>query len=182
MTGAAFLDPARIVRTGLMLSLGLLAIYVEAAPLGIGPQAPPSPDLLLCVVVYWTARRPGSTPLLAIFGLGLVRDLLTDVPTGAGALALVLAAWVVRRVRHRLSRSSFVLEWLSLAGAAFATSALLWLLVALTLTQPPYAAALFHQSLYTAMVYPLLVLAFRWGLRITWRAPGREPDGTAGFA
>ncbi|HUF57449.1 MAG TPA: hypothetical protein VMM55_12900, partial [Thermohalobaculum sp.] len=86
MADAPLLDVARLARTGLMSVLGLLAIYVEAAPLGIGPSAPPSPDLLLCVIVYWTARRPGSTPLLAVFALGLVRDLLTDVPTGAGAL------------------------------------------------------------------------------------------------
>ena len=179
MMDLGLLDPARILRTALMLSLGLLAIYIEAAPLGIGPQAPPSPDLLLCVVVYWTARRPGSTPLLAVFGLGLVRDLLTDVPTGAGALSLVLAGEAVRRVRHRLARSSFVLEWLTLAGAALGTSMLLWLLTALTLTQPPYAIALFHQSLYTVMAYPLIVLAFRWVLRISWRgSAGVSAHGT----
>lgn len=169
MADAAFIDLARLARTMLMLTLGLLAIYVEAAPLGIGPSAPPSPDLLLCVTVYWTARRPGSTPLLAVFALGLVRDLMTDVPTGAGALSLVLAAEGVRRVRHRLARSSFVLEWTALALAALGTATLLWFLVALTLTQPPYVAALFHQALYTMMAYPLVVLALRWVLRISWR-------------
>lgn len=174
MTLAALLDPARIVRTGLMLILALLAICVEAAPLGIGPQAPPSPDILLCVVFYWTVRRPGSTPLLAVFALGLVRDLLTDLPAGAGAIALVLVAEAVRRSRPRLARSSFMLEWLALAGAALGTTVLLWLLVALTLTQPPYAVALFHQSLYTVMAYPLIVLAFRWGLRISWRKSDRN--------
>lgn len=169
MADAALIDIGRIVRIGLMACLGLIAIYVEAAPLGIGPSAPPSPDLLLCVVVYWTARRPGSTPLLLVFALGLVRDLLTDVPTGAGALGLVVAAEAIRHVRTRLARSSFFLEWLALAAASFGAAALLWVLVALTLTQPPQAAALFHQSLYTVMVYPLIVAAFRWGLRISWR-------------
>lgn len=168
MSGTAYLDPARIARMCLVLVLGLLAIYVAAAPLGIGPEAPPSPDLLLCVVVFWTARRPGSTPLLAVFLLGLVRDLMTDVPTGAGALGLVLAAEVVRRLRHRLARSSFMLEWMVLAGTALGAAALLWLLVVLTLTQPPYAGALFHQALYTVMTYPLVALALRWGLRVRW--------------
>ena len=169
MADAVPIDAGRIVRILAMLTLGMLAVYVEAAPLGIGPSAPPSPDLLLCVVVYWTARRPSSTPLLAVFGLGLVRDMLTDVPTGAGALSLVLAAEAIRHVRLRLARSSFMLEWLALAAAALGTSALLWILTALTLTQPPYAVALFHQALYTVMVYPLVVVAFRWGLRISWR-------------
>ena len=33
----------------LVAFLGMLAIYIEAAPLGVGTDAPPSPDLLLCV-------------------------------------------------------------------------------------------------------------------------------------
>lgn len=167
------LDAARIWCMALMLLVGVLAIYIEAAPLGIGPTAPPSPDLLLCVVVYWAAHRPGSTPLIAVFALGLVRDLLTDVPAGAGALALVLTAEAVKAMRHRLARGTFVVEWLVLAGAALGTAALMWLLVLLTLAQPPYLAGLFHQCLYTVMIYPLLALAFRWGLRVARR--GAEP-------
>lgn len=166
---AAHLGPARLIRTALMVCLGLVAVFIEAAPLGVGPEAPPSPDLLLCVVFFWTARRPESAPLPAIFALGLVRDLMADLPTGAGALTLVLAAEAVRALRPRLARSSFMLEWAALGAAALCTAALLWLLIVLTLTQPPYVEALFHQSLYTAMAYPVLAIAARWGLGISWR-------------
>ena len=166
-------DATRLWSAALMLTVGVLAIYVEAAPLGVGPAAPPSPDLLLCVVVYWAAHRPRATPLLAVFALGLVRDLLTDAPAGAGALALVLAAETVKAMRRRLARGSFLVEWLVLAGAALATAALMWLLVLLTFAQPPYLADLFHQSLYTAMIYPLLAFAFRYALRVSRR--GVEP-------
>lgn len=169
MSGAAFILPGRLLRTGLMLVLGLLAIYVEAAPLGVGPSAPPSPDLLLCVVVFWAARQPRATPMLAVFALGLLRDIVTDAPTGAGALALVLAAEAVRGIRRRLARGSVMLEWLTLAAAAFATAAFMWLLTVLALSQPPYVAQLFHQSLYTIMAYPAIALALRWGLRISWQ-------------
>lgn len=166
--GAGLIDWGRLALTLLMLALGMLAIYIEAAPLGTGPQAPLSPDLLLAVVVYWSARRPRSTPLIGVFALGLVRDMLTDAPTGAGALALVLAAEFLRRRRHRLARGSFMLEWLALAAVSFGTAALVWLLITLSLTKPPFIAALFHQSLYTIMLYPLVVIALRWGLRISW--------------
>ena len=144
--GSAF-EPARAWRVALLMIVGMLAIYIEAAPLGVGSSAPPSPDLLLCVVVYWAARRPGSTPLLAVFALGLARDLVTDVPPGAGALALVLAAETIRSLHRRLARGSFLAEWLVLAAAAFGAAALMWLTVLVTLAQPPYLADLFHQCL-----------------------------------
>ncbi len=168
MSDAAF-GTAWIWRVGLMLVVGVLAIYIEAAPLGIGPTAPPSPDLLLCVVVYWAANRPGSTPLLAVFALGLARDLMTDAPVGGGALALVLAAEAVKTLWQRRARAGFLVEWLVLAAAAFGTAAMMWLLVLLTLAQPPYLAVVFHQCLYTIMVYPLMAAAIRWGLRVSRR-------------
>lgn len=163
------LDPARLFRTALLLVLGMLAIFVEAAPLGLGPTAPPSPDLLMCVVVYWAIRRPGSTPLLAVFCLGLVRDLLTDVPLGAGTLALVIATEVFKSQRRHLQRTNFIVEWLALSFAALAATAFVWTLVVLTLAQPPYLIDLLHQCLYTTMVYPLIVVFLRWVLRISWR-------------
>jgi rod shape-determining protein MreD len=166
---AGGLDGRRLWRTALMLGMGVLAVYIEAAPLGVGPAAPPSPDLLLCVVVYWAAHRPGSAPLLAVFALGLARDLLTDLPAGAGTLALVLASEGVKAMRRRLARGSFLVEWLVLAGAAIGTSALMWLLVLVTFAQPPYLLDLLHQSLYTAMVYPILAFAFRYALRVSRR-------------
>ena len=67
MFGIEQLSPARLMRIALLCLLSLMAIYLEAAPLGLGTAARPSPDLLLCVVAYWAIRRPGSTPVLLVF-------------------------------------------------------------------------------------------------------------------
>jgi rod shape-determining protein MreD len=165
------IDGARFARMMFMLTLGVLAIYIEMAPLGIGPGARPSPDLVLCVVAYWAIRRPGSTPALLVFVLGLMRDLITDVPVGAGALSLVLAAEALKAWRRALARSGFLREWITVFGAALATAAMQWLLVMVTLAQPPFLDQLLNQCLYTAMAYPAVALLFRWVLRISWRKP-----------
>lgn len=166
---AEYLSAARLTRILLLLGLGLIAIYAEAAPLGLAATAHSSPDLLLCLVAYWSLRRPGSTPMLAVFALGLGRDLLTDVPVGAGVLSLVIVAEVLKAWRAPIARSMFPLEWSAVALAALASAGMQWLLVVITLAQPPYLMALIHQSLFTAAVYPLIVVVLRWGLRITWR-------------
>ena len=166
-----YLSPARWFRMALMTVLAVLAIYVEAAPLGLSAEARPSPDLLLCVIAYWAIRRPGSTPMILVFTLGLVRDLLTDVPVGAGALSLVLIAEALKHWRRSLARTTFLLEWLVIGLAALASTILHWGLVVLTLGQPPYLIELGNQCLYTAAAYPAVALVFRWLFRISWRKP-----------
>ena len=163
------LDPARLMRMGLLTLIGMIAIFLEIAPLGLEATSRPSPDLLLCVVAYWSIRRPGSAPAILIFALGLTRDLLTDVPIGAGVLSLLLIAEVLKLRRHYFARASFATEWIAVAFAAIASAALHWFLVFITLAQPPYLFDLFNQSVYTMMAYPIMALFFRWGLRISWK-------------
>lgn len=171
MSAAEILNPGRLIGLVVLVFLGMAAIFLEAAPFGVGPMARPSPDLLLCVVAYWSLRRPDAAPMLAIFVLGLLRDLLTDVPVGAGALILVVVSEVLKNARRTLHRGGFGAEWAAITGAAFASTAALWAVVFLTLAQPPYLSSLFYQCLFTALAYPAVVLVFRWLLRIRWQRP-----------
>ena len=161
--------PSRLLEMALLAVLGLLAIFIETLPLGLPAQSHPSPDLLLCVVAYWAIRRHASAPAVLIFALALVRDLLTDVPVGAGVLSLLIVGEVLKLRRRRFARVNFAVEWIAVALAAIASAALHWLLVVLTFAQPPYLSDLLNQSIYTMMAYPLLALFFRWGLQISWK-------------
>jgi len=176
MDPAPWFSPARLIRIALLLALGLAAIFVEAAPLGLSPDAIPSPDILFCVVAYWSTRRPESAALLAVFALGLARDLMTDAPVGAGVLTLVFAAEFLKALGPGLSRRSFATEWLLLAAVLALVIMAQWLIVLLLLAHPPYLTDLAYQWLATLALYPLLALVFRWLFRIGWRkgepAPG----------
>ena len=166
---ALWFSPSRLIRTTLFLALGLVAIFVEAAPLGLSADAYPSPDILFCVVAYWSIRRPGSTALIAVFALGLARDLMTDVPVGAGVLTLVLASEFLKTLSNGLSRRSFATEWLLLATVLALVILTQWLIVLLLLAHPPYLVDLGYQWLATMALYPVLALVFRWLFRIGWR-------------
>ena len=160
----------RAVRVVLLAALGLIAIFVEAAPVDLSATALPSPDLLLCVVAFWALRRPGSTPALLVFLLGICRDLLTDAPLGAGALSLVITAEVFKEYRGWIAQRPFVVEWLAVAAAVLAGLLLQWGLVTVTLGHPPYVAQLAILALFTVLAYPGLALVLRLGLRVGWRA------------
>lgn len=169
MENSSWFSPSRLIRTALMMALGLIAIFVEAAPLGLSADARPSPDILFCIVAYWSTRRPGAAALLAIFALGLTRDLLTDTPVGAGALTLVLASEFLKTLGPGLARRRFTTELLLLGTVLAVILMSQWLVVLILLAHPPYLIDLAYQWMATMALYPALVLIFRWLFRVTWR-------------
>ncbi len=172
MDPALWFAPSHVIRIALLLALGLVAIFVEAAPLGLSADAYPSPDILFCVVAYWSTRRPGSTALIAVFALGLARDLMTDAPVGAGVLTLVFASEFLKALGHGLSRRSFATEWLLLAAVLALVIMAQWLIVLILLAHPPYLTDLAYQWLATMALYPPLALVLRWLFRIGWPKAG----------
>jgi rod shape-determining protein MreD len=178
MDPSLWFSPSRLIRVALLLALGLAAIFVEAAPLGLAADAYPSPDILFCVVAYWSIRRPEAAVLIAVFALGLARDLMTDAPVGAGVLSLVFASEFLKALGHGLSRRSFATEWLLLATVLALVIAAQWLIVLILLVHPPYLTDLAHQWLATMVLYPVLALVFRWLFRIGWRK-GEPAQGPA---
>lgn len=142
---------------GLALA-GLGAILLEAAPAGIGALSLPSPDLLFCVVAVWAVRAPRAAPLLLVFGLGVLRDFLTDLPPGLGALTLCAAAEALKARAAAIRRQPFPVEWLWVAAAAAGMVALQWLGLLVSFLQPPYATLLAQQVAATALVHPVCVL------------------------
>lgn len=167
----------RALRMAALALAGCVAIFVEIAPIGFTTEARPSPDFLFCVVACWVVRRPGASPVLLIFALGLARDLLADLPVGAGALTLMLAAEFLRTQGPILARQPFLAEWATVAMVALAMISAQFLLVVLTLAQPPYVMDLLWQGLYTAAVYPAVALLARWVFGIGW-AKGGQRRGT----
>jgi rod shape-determining protein MreD len=159
-------SPPRLIRIALMLALGLAAIFTEAAPLGLSADAYPSPDILFCVVAYWSTRRPEAAVLVAVFALGLVRDLMTDAPVGAGVLTLVLASEFLKTLSQGLSRRGFATEWLLLASVLALVLLTQWLVVLVLLAHPPYLVDLGYLWLATMALYPALALVMRWLFQI----------------
>lgn len=170
----------RLLRMGLLLCLGILSIFVEAAPIGTGAQATPSPDLLFCIVAAIAVRRPASAPALIVLALGLMRDLLTDLPVGLGALALLLAAETLRARSGTLAHRSLLTEWSLVAAVFLAMLALQWLVLFITFVQPPYLFDLGRQWVATMLAYVPVVVTVRWVFGVGWRrVPAQRLGGEA---
>jgi penicillin-binding protein 2 len=62
------------------------------------------PDLVYCLAIAWTIRRPDEAPRWAILALGLAGDVMISRPPGIGALGLLLAAEAARSSAARCAR------------------------------------------------------------------------------
>ena len=155
---------------------GTLGVVVEAAPLGLAAGSVPSPGLLACAVAAVAIRRPAAAAVLLVFALGLLRDLLTDVPPGAGALSLVLLSETLRAQSEMFRRRAFAIELVWVAACLLGMLALQYILVLLTLSQPPYLMGIVRQWALSVAVYPAVALALRWLAGIRWDT---RPGSTA---
>jgi rod shape-determining protein MreD len=155
------------VEKGLLIGLGVVAVYAALIPLGGGTP----PDLLYCLLVAWTIRRPASAPLWIVVGLGLFGDAMLSRPLGLGALALMLATEAFRANRTLLQGLPFLVEWLAASLVFAATLAGMQVALLLVLAERPNTDASVAYMLTTVLAYPLVVAGLALGLQL--RAPGR---------
>jgi rod shape-determining protein MreD len=142
-----------LARAALPSGLTALLLVLAAVPVGVPGLVP---AIALPCVFFWSVFRPAALPPPAVFGLGLLQDLLTAAPLGAGVLVLLVVHGLAARWRRFLVKQSFLLVWLAFcvftAGAAALGGALQALLAWHVLPVPPGV----WQALLTAGLYPVL--------------------------
>jgi rod shape-determining protein MreD len=140
-----------LARAALPGGLTAILLVLAAVPVGLFGLVP---AVALPCVFFWSVFRPATLPPPAVFGLGLLQDLLTAAPPGAGVLVLLVTHGLAARWRRFLVKQSFLVVWLAFcgftAGAALLGGALQALLLWRFLPVPPG----FWQALLTAGLYP----------------------------
>jgi rod shape-determining protein MreD len=130
-------------------------MILAAAPINL-----PSPVFAVAMpcVTFWSVFRPTAMMPPVVFLLGLLLDLLTFAPLGAGVLVLLVLHAVAIRFRYILVRQSFLTVWLGFCLAALGAACFYWALQSLlALRLPPIAPAL-HGALLACGLYPAIAL------------------------
>lgn len=136
----------------------LLAALLDLAPVpDLGPQGH-SPDLMLATVFFWSLHRPDLLPVLALFVVALVADLVADSLIGLGPATLLLVREAVVRQQRLLRAASPLVRWAGFALSAASVAMASWL-VASTYAQRWLAAGpVLGDLLLTVLVWPLVVV------------------------
>lgn len=111
-------------------------------------------------VFFWSVFRPAALPPPAVFGLGLLQDLLTLAPLGSGVLTLLVVHGLVVRWRAFLARQSFLTAWLVFCLVATGAAGLAWTLQALFGWRMPPLLPGLHALALSAGLYPALAWLF----------------------
>ncbi|GAB5467115.1 MAG: hypothetical protein Kilf2KO_01450 [Rhodospirillales bacterium] len=140
--------------------MALALLLMSMVPIRLTGLAPISPWLMLIVVYFWTAHRPDLLPVWAVFGLGLLGDLLGGGPLGPATFTLLLVQAAVKSQRRHILPHSFIVQWVVFALVAVLAEALLFLsyLIAYRSLIPVEPAA--FQALMTIAIYPCLAWIF----------------------
>jgi rod shape-determining protein MreD len=156
----------------LFLAVAALLLFLRLLPLQTAAGHLPGPNLLFCLILAWTVRRPEYLPVLMIAGVVLLEDLLLMRPPGLWTGIVILASEFIRS-RVALTRElNFGVEWLLVAGLMLVAFLAYRLVMGLAfLPQPAFGFALV-QVLWSIVAYPVVVAVSRYGLDLHKPATG----------
>jgi rod shape-determining protein MreD len=132
-----------------------LLLILSAAPVGLPGLVP---AVALPCVFFWSVFRPASMSPPAVFALGLLQDLLTLAPLGAGVVVVLIVHGLAVRWRRFLARQSFLFVWVTFCGLAAGAAGLGFLLQAALAWRLPNPASGLLQLALTMGLYPVLSL------------------------
>lgn len=96
-------------------ALTFLVIFFHLLPLDTQARTWAPPDLIICLAMAWSLRRPDYVPVLLLIAVMLMADLLFHRPPGLLTLLVVLGCEFLRARTQPQHETTFAAEWLSVA-------------------------------------------------------------------
>jgi rod shape-determining protein MreD len=137
--------------TAVALLMTILSVIVWPLPY-LGPVMPP---LAFIALYYWSTHRPDLFPSSVAFILGLLNDIIHDLPMGISALLFTLAHQLMWRQRRFFAGHSFFMLWSGFALAATVMMIATWVLIALVRWQPAPFLPVLIQTVLAIVLFPL---------------------------
>lgn len=158
----------------LFVALCLLWQFAQLLPLGDAPGRWPGPDLMLCLAIAWTVRRPEDLPVLLLAALFLAADLLLMRPPGLWAALVLMALEALRRRQVRLRGLPITGEIAMAAALITGLTLANWAILTVLMVDRPGLPDMMARAASTAMAYPLVVALLHYGLDVRKRP---APEG-----
>lgn len=156
------------------VAVTLLILLGNLLPLQTVPRGWAGPDLVFCLAMAWSVRRPDFVPIPLLGAVFLLSDFLLSRPPGLAAALMLLACHDLRVRMRQLRDSGFAAEWMRAALLIVAVALVYRLVLGLVVVPVPPLGVTAFQTVATALCYPLAVgvSALAFGVRLS--APGKR--------
>lgn len=160
MKGSSWSNLDTAARNVAPFLMTLALVVVGQLPFSLPGPASVTPFFVLMAVYYWELHRPDLLPVLAVFPIGLLQDVLEGEPLGVNAFVLVAVIWVVVSQQRFFKGKSFLVVWWGFALVALLAAVLRWALISVLfgIAIPPWTVA--FELVLTVALYPVLTVAF----------------------
>ncbi len=115
-----------------------------------------APVLPLSAIYFWSVYRPGLMPVLAVFFVGLLFDLLSGGPPGLFAAVFMAVRLVTVSQRRFFVGKPFMMVWWGFMMITAGAALFAWLLASINLGRPLIGWAPVFQFLLGVGLYPLV--------------------------
>lgn len=162
--------PGSLISSLTPLAIAFLLFFISFLPFGLSDELLTlGPQLVLCVVFYWTLRAPERLPPWSVFALGIAFDLFSAGPLGFWALVYLCTYAVTLQARGAMRHRGFLVRWGGFLGVAAFASSIAWALASIYFGTLLSVAPLAVSAAVTVAVYPVLAVIFR---AVLLRRPG----------
>jgi rod shape-determining protein MreD len=137
----------------------LVLLFLSVVPLSTPNSALVLPPFALMGIYFWSVYRPDLLPVAAVFGIGLMQDMLSGGPPGLFAAAYLGVHAVMSWQRRFFVGKSFPVEWLGFALVVPPLYFAVWLVGSIYYLRPLPAGEIVVQGLLALAFYPAITWA-----------------------
>lgn len=136
----------------------LFFVLAGVVPAGVPGLSTVTPLLSVAAIFYWVVVRPDLMPPAAVFGIGLLQDVLSGGPIGLWALTLLLVQYLSLSQRRFLVGQTFILGWVGFSSIVIGAACLAWLAACIYYDVLLSPVPVFVQAALTILIYPVIAL------------------------
>jgi rod shape-determining protein MreD len=143
----------RILSATVPILCGFLAVLISNLPLSLTNGLVPAPILGLVPIYFWCLVRPDLMTPAAVFGIGLLQDVMAGGPPGVWTLSFVVMYAVIDRQRDAFAGLPGLGAVLGFATAALIACTCAYFIIAFYYWHMPLVAPIVAELAVTVLFY-----------------------------
>lgn len=136
------------------MGVTLMLVLLSMVPFRLPNAQHITPLLTLTAIYYWAIHRPDLLRPVAVFGIGLLQDLMSGAPLGMNALLQLLTYQVAVNQRRFFLGKPFMQIWWGFSMIMLGAMFVQWLAYSLLHLQVLPLNGAFFQALLTIALFP----------------------------